>query len=75
MARIYPIGTIIIPTKIVDKAGLVSVDNPHKQIVEPDEKSLEKLREVLCAFWNKLRGRKDSLCAMCSSQHQTTLKS
>lgn len=43
-----PIGTIIIPTKVVDKAGLVSVDNLHKQIVEPEENSLEKLKEVLC---------------------------
>ena len=45
-----PIGTIIIPTKVIDKAGLVSVDNPHKQIVEPDEKSLKKLKEVLCGL-------------------------
>lgn len=42
-----PIGTMVIPTKVVDKAGLVSLDNPNKRIVEPDENCLKKLKAVL----------------------------
>jgi len=42
-----PIGTLIVPTKVIDKSGLVLVDNPSKQIVEPDQNSLKRLREVL----------------------------
>jgi purine-nucleoside phosphorylase len=42
-----PIGTIVVPTRVVDKAGIVSVDTPHMQTVEPEEKYLKKLREVL----------------------------
>ena len=41
------IGTIVVPTRVVDEAGIVSVDAPHVQIVEPEEKSLKKLRGTL----------------------------
>ena len=42
-----PVGTLIVPTKIVDKTGLVAIDNPDEQIVQPDENRLKKLRRVL----------------------------
>lgn len=42
-----PIGTIVVPTGVVDEAGIVSVDTPNMQIVKPEEKYLKKLREVL----------------------------
>jgi len=42
-----PIGTLVVPTKVIDKSGLVLIDDPTKQIVEPDQNSLKRLREVL----------------------------
>jgi len=42
-----PVGTIIVPTMVVDKAGLVSIDNSKTQLVMPKEKPLKKLKEVL----------------------------
>lgn len=42
-----PIGAIVMPTSVVDKAGIVSVDAPHIEIVEAEEKYLKKLRGVL----------------------------
>jgi purine-nucleoside phosphorylase len=42
-----PIRTIVVPTAVVDKAGLVGVDDSERQIVKPEEDSLMKLRDVL----------------------------
>ncbi len=42
-----PVGTLVLPTRIVDKTGFVSADNPNKQVVEPEEDSLKRLRRVL----------------------------
>jgi len=42
-----PVGTLVLPTKIIDKTGFVSVDNLSKQVVEPKEDSLKRLKEVL----------------------------
>jgi purine-nucleoside phosphorylase len=48
-----PIGTLVIPTKVIDKSGLVSIDDPTKQVVEPYQDSLKKLRQVLNQFGEK----------------------
>jgi purine-nucleoside phosphorylase len=45
--RELPVGTLVLPTRIVDKTGLVAIDNPEKQIVRPDEYRLKKLRRAL----------------------------
>lgn len=42
-----PIGTIVVPTRVIDKAGIVSIDSPQTRIVKPEVKSLEKLRNIL----------------------------
>ncbi len=42
-----PVGTLVLPTKVIDKTGFVWVDEPDKQIVEPEGRSLERLRKVL----------------------------
>lgn len=42
-----PVGTLVLPTKIVDKTGFVAADSQNKQIVEPKEDSLKKSRRVL----------------------------
>jgi purine-nucleoside phosphorylase len=42
-----PVGTIVLPTRIVDKTGSVSADSPNKQIVEPRKDSLDRLKKVL----------------------------
>ena len=45
-----PVGTIVLPSKVIDKIGYVSADNPGKQIVQPNEYSLNKMRETLAKF-------------------------
>jgi len=42
-----PIGKLVLPTKIVDKTGIVSIDTPNKQFVEPEKDCLKKLRDTL----------------------------
>jgi len=42
-----PVGTLILPTKIVDKTGFVSLDTPGKLIAEPEEHHVNRLREIL----------------------------
>ena len=42
-----PVGTLVLPTRIVDKVGIVAIDNPSKQIVQPDEYRLEEVRRAL----------------------------
>lgn len=42
-----PIGTLVLPTKIIDKTGFVSLDDPNRQIIEPRKDSLERLREIV----------------------------
>jgi len=48
-AKRLPIGAIVIPSKIVDKAGPALVDNPQVSIVEPDPTSLRSLKATLKA--------------------------
>lgn len=42
-----PVGTLVLPTKIVDKTGFVAADSQNKNIVEPEKGSLKKLRRIL----------------------------
>jgi len=42
-----PVGTLVLPTRIVDKTGFVAIDNPDKLTVQPDEHRLKKLRRAL----------------------------
>ncbi|MEM2917223.1 MAG: hypothetical protein QXN63_02565 [Candidatus Bathyarchaeia archaeon] len=42
-----PIGKLVLPTKITDKTGVVQIENPNKQVIEPEQNSLKKLRESL----------------------------
>jgi purine-nucleoside phosphorylase len=42
-----PVGTLVLPTRIVDKTGLVAVDNPDEHVVQPKEYRLKRLRHAL----------------------------
>lgn len=42
-----PVGTLVLPTKIIDKTGFVFADKPSKQTVEPKEDSLKRLKKIL----------------------------
>jgi len=42
-----PIGTLVLPTRIIDKTGFVSADDPNKRIVKPQEDSLKRMKEAL----------------------------
>jgi purine-nucleoside phosphorylase len=42
-----PVGTIILPTELIDKTGMVSVDDPGKVTVLPQVKSLQRIRSIL----------------------------
>jgi purine-nucleoside phosphorylase len=42
-----PVGTLVLPTRIVDKTGFVTIDNPSKLIVQPDEYRLKRLKDAL----------------------------
>jgi len=42
-----PVGTLVLPTKVVDKTGFVAADSPNKRIVEQKESSLKKSRRIL----------------------------
>ena len=42
-----PVGTLVLPTRILDKTGFVAIDDPHRQVVQPDETCLQKLRHAL----------------------------
>jgi purine-nucleoside phosphorylase len=44
-----PVGTLVLPTRIVDKTGFVAIDRADRRIVQPDDYSLEKVR---CALDN-----------------------
>ncbi|MBS7614948.1 hypothetical protein KEJ18_04375 [Candidatus Bathyarchaeota archaeon] len=42
-----PVGTLVLPTRTIDKTGFVSLDDPNRQIVEPKKDSLERLRKTI----------------------------
>jgi purine-nucleoside phosphorylase len=42
-----PVGTLVLPTRVVDKTGFVAIDSSGKQIVQPDEYRLKRLRRAL----------------------------
>jgi len=46
-AKDLPIGTIVMPSKVIDKAGPVLVDTHPNEIVRPDKGSLARLRRAL----------------------------
>jgi purine-nucleoside phosphorylase len=46
-AKQLPIGTLVIPTTVIDKAGLVLLDNPERQSLEVEPKSLIRLQTSL----------------------------
>jgi purine-nucleoside phosphorylase len=69
-----PIGTLIVPIKVIDKSGLVFVDDPAKQIVEPNQNSLKRLRAVLNQFGEKyVEGETASVpCVLHNIKHVKT---
>jgi len=42
-----PVGTLVLPTKIIDKTGFVSADKPRKRTVKPKEYCLKGLKKTL----------------------------
>ena len=46
-ARRLPVGSIVIPTSAVDRAGVVSVDDPEAAPASPDQMMLELTRKEL----------------------------
>lgn len=42
-----PVGTLVLPTSVIDRAGIVLVDDPTKEIVKPDQDSLKSVEKVL----------------------------
>ena len=46
-AKKLPVGAIVIPTEIEDRAGIVGIDNPSAVHATPDEKMLVAMREEL----------------------------
>jgi len=46
-AKDLPIGSMVLPLKVVDRAGPVLVDDRSSEIVTPDEGSLARLRRAL----------------------------
>jgi len=46
-AKDLPIGTIVMPSKVIDRAGPVLVDTHPNEIVRPDNGSLARLRRAL----------------------------
>lgn len=42
-----PVGTLVLPTRIFDKAGLVLVDEPDREIVKLKEEYIRKMKRVL----------------------------
>jgi len=43
------IGTLVLPDRVVDRAGIVQLDDPSRPYVEPDPKSISKIERVLKA--------------------------
>jgi len=41
------IGTMVLPSKVIDRAGPVLANDPSREIVEPDVNPLERLRRAL----------------------------
>ncbi len=48
-AKNLPIGTIVLPVAVIDKAGIVSLDEPENTTIKADPRSLRVLRSVLKA--------------------------
>jgi purine-nucleoside phosphorylase len=48
-AKSLPIGTIVLPTAVIDKAGIVSLDEPARFTISADSRSLTVLRRLLRA--------------------------
>lgn len=46
-ARSLPIGTVVVPTSIEDRAGVVVVDNPHAKSSTPNQRMLDLTRNEL----------------------------
>jgi purine-nucleoside phosphorylase len=48
-AKSLPIGTIVLPIAMIDKAGIVSLDEPAKSTINANSRSLAVLRRLLRA--------------------------
>lgn len=46
-AKQLPVGTLVIPTLAIDRAGLVLVDSPRRAVVAPDRASVEAIELAL----------------------------
>jgi hypothetical protein len=44
------IGTLVLPTRVVDKTGIVSADEPRKKVVKPEKRTLKSIRQTLKAL-------------------------
>jgi purine-nucleoside phosphorylase len=42
-----PIGTLVLPGRVIDKTGIVSADKPHKKTVEPQKLTLGRIKQTL----------------------------
>jgi purine-nucleoside phosphorylase len=42
-----PVGTLVLPNRVIDKTGIVSADEPRKKVVDPEKLSLKGIRGTL----------------------------
>jgi len=57
-AKRIPIGKLVLPTRVVDMAGIVSIDNPGHNIVRAESYSIKRLEsrlEASCVPFEKAR--------------------
>jgi purine-nucleoside phosphorylase len=45
-----PVGTLVLPTRVVDKTGIVSADEPRKKVVRPDKRTVRSIKKTLKAL-------------------------
>lgn len=45
-----PIGTLVLPTRVVDKTGIVSADEPRKKVVRPEKRTVKSIKKTLEAL-------------------------
>jgi purine-nucleoside phosphorylase len=42
-----PIGTLVLPNRVIDKTGIVSADEPQKKTVKPEKLTLQRIKQTL----------------------------
>jgi purine-nucleoside phosphorylase len=57
-AKQMPIGTLVLPVKVIDRAGIVLVDEPARAAVGQDKSSVRRLEFVLRHFQQTYRKAK-----------------